>query len=159
VITRFEPWMALTFSEGSIGGDIERVSLPELQRFYEHDATNIQARAPAPPAEPTGSNGFAIAPARSASKHALLWINPHTSSGVDNIDEYAETVTPSGAGFVYAHGGEQRAVHERKVVVRYKRRRSTRCCLGSSRSSRCSSQLTAACPRARRRTSLRRKSQ
>ena len=28
VITRFEPWMALSFSEGSIGGDIERVSLP-----------------------------------------------------------------------------------------------------------------------------------
>src|SRR5262249_32083297 len=24
VITHFEPWMALTFSEGSIGGDIER---------------------------------------------------------------------------------------------------------------------------------------
>src|SRR6266446_8804621 len=27
VITRFEPWMPLTFSEGSIGGDIESVSL------------------------------------------------------------------------------------------------------------------------------------
>ncbi len=26
VITHFEPWMALSFSEGSIGGDIERVS-------------------------------------------------------------------------------------------------------------------------------------
>ncbi len=26
VIHRFEPWMALSFSEGSIGGDIERVS-------------------------------------------------------------------------------------------------------------------------------------
>ena len=31
------------------------------------------------PPEPTGSNGFAIAPANSASHHALLWINPHTS--------------------------------------------------------------------------------
>ncbi len=28
---------------------------------------------------PGGSNGFAIAPGRSASGHALLWINPHTS--------------------------------------------------------------------------------
>nr|MBP6716400.1 penicillin acylase family protein [Acidobacteriota bacterium] len=27
VITKFEPWMALTFSEGSIGGDIEKVQL------------------------------------------------------------------------------------------------------------------------------------
>ena len=29
VLTRFEPWMALSFTEGSIGGDIERVDLGE----------------------------------------------------------------------------------------------------------------------------------
>ncbi|NWM54898.1 acylase, partial [Escherichia coli] len=34
VLTRFEPWMALSFSEGSIGGDIERVPLSQLQAFY-----------------------------------------------------------------------------------------------------------------------------
>ena len=34
VITRFEPWMALSFSEGSIGGDIERISLDRLEAFY-----------------------------------------------------------------------------------------------------------------------------
>ena len=34
VITKFEPWMALSFSEGSIGGDIERVNLRELEAFY-----------------------------------------------------------------------------------------------------------------------------
>src|SRR6476646_2608719 len=34
VIRHFEPWMALTFSEGSIGGDIERVNLASLQAFY-----------------------------------------------------------------------------------------------------------------------------
>src|ERR687896_198761 len=34
VIRRFEPWMALTFSEGSIGGDIERVNLRDLEAFY-----------------------------------------------------------------------------------------------------------------------------
>ena len=34
VIKRFEPWMALTFSEGSIGGDIERVNLTQLEAFY-----------------------------------------------------------------------------------------------------------------------------
>jgi acyl-homoserine-lactone acylase len=33
VITRFEPWMALSFSEGSIGGDIERIDLDQLQAF------------------------------------------------------------------------------------------------------------------------------
>jgi acyl-homoserine-lactone acylase len=34
VITHFEPWMPLAFSEGSIGGDIERVSLNQLENFY-----------------------------------------------------------------------------------------------------------------------------
>src|SRR4029077_4660529 len=34
VITRFEPWMALSFTEGSIGGDIEKVNLNMLQLFY-----------------------------------------------------------------------------------------------------------------------------
>src|SRR5436190_17008344 len=30
VIHRFEPWMALTFSEGSIGGDITKINLNQL---------------------------------------------------------------------------------------------------------------------------------
>src|ERR1044071_6841451 len=34
VITHFEPWMALSFSEGSIGGEIEKVNLAQLQTFY-----------------------------------------------------------------------------------------------------------------------------
>ena len=34
VLTRFEPWMALSFTEGSIGGDIERISLADLKTFY-----------------------------------------------------------------------------------------------------------------------------
>src|SRR4051812_3335187 len=34
VLTRFEPWMVLSFTEGSIGGDIERIDLGELKAFY-----------------------------------------------------------------------------------------------------------------------------
>ena len=34
VIHHFEPWMALSFTEGSIGGDIERVDLKQLEDFY-----------------------------------------------------------------------------------------------------------------------------
>ena len=33
-IKRFEPWMVLSFTEGSIGGDIERIDLDQLKAFY-----------------------------------------------------------------------------------------------------------------------------
>jgi acyl-homoserine lactone acylase PvdQ len=78
VITRFEPWMPLTFSEGSIGGDIESVRLPDLARFYggtpPTDTSTLDEDE-----EPRGSNGIAIAPANTVNKRSLLLINPHTS--------------------------------------------------------------------------------
>jgi acyl-homoserine-lactone acylase len=33
-LRRFEPWMALSFTEGSIGGDIARIDLDQLKAFY-----------------------------------------------------------------------------------------------------------------------------
>jgi acyl-homoserine-lactone acylase len=171
VIKRFEPWMALTFSEGSIGGDIERVNLTQLEAFYGNRSTTsalASARIAAPQdedaisREPTGSNGIAIAPSNTVSKRALLLINPHTSfffrseaqmasdeglnaygaltwgqffiyqgfndragwmhtsSGVDNIDEYLETIVKKGDSFVYKYGNEERPVTASKIVVPYK---------------------------------------
>jgi acyl-homoserine-lactone acylase len=83
VIHHFEPWMALAFTEGSIGGDIESIDLGELQKFYGQSppspAHSAQLHETATDEVPGGSNGFAIAPARTASGHAMLWINPHTS--------------------------------------------------------------------------------
>lgn len=80
VLTQFEPWMALSFSEGSIGGDISRVSLAQLQAFYERRAIAMTPEERGlVQREPTGSNGFVIAPSHSASGHPLLLINPHTS--------------------------------------------------------------------------------
>ena len=48
VITRFEPWMALSFTEGSIGGDIER-DRPrrQLAAFYGGAAATLAATADA----------------------------------------------------------------------------------------------------------------
>src|SRR6476620_7617951 len=79
VIARFEPWMALAFSEGSIGGDIERVDIAELKAFYGGQPAPVPTTPDAPAAfvEPSGSNGIAISPSLSKSKHALLLINPH----------------------------------------------------------------------------------
>ncbi len=64
VITKFEPWMALSFTEGSIGGDIETINLARLQAFYdtEKQAVNLPEEKPDPLKEPSGSNGIAIAP-------------------------------------------------------------------------------------------------
>ena len=82
VITHFEPWMALAFTEGSIGGDIEQgVNIARLAAFYGgRPLTAAQAtQATIPPPEPQGSNGIAISPSIALDHHALLLINPHTS--------------------------------------------------------------------------------
>ena len=59
VIVRFEPWMALSFTEGSIGGDVETVSIEALAAFYGDSAASRLAaiagrRRPSPRAR-TGS--------------------------------------------------------------------------------------------------------
>ena len=98
LLERYEPWMPMYFFEGSIGGDIEQIPLGGIEAFYSRgtameDGLPTADAAPRPfaPAttafamnterftEPAGSNGFAIAPERSATGNALLLINPHTS--------------------------------------------------------------------------------
>ncbi|RZM10882.1 MAG: acylase, partial [Sphingomonas sp.] len=78
VITRFEPWMALSFTEGSIGGDIERIPLADLKTFYGRPTPPSPEERGSVPREPSGSNGIAIAPRLTRAGHALLLINPHT---------------------------------------------------------------------------------
>jgi len=162
VIKRFEPWMALTFSEGSIGGDIERVNLGQLEAFYGNKAAPIEPDTADAYAEPSGSNGIAVAPANTSAGRALLLINPHTSfffraeaqvtsdeglnaygaltwgqffvyqgfnervgwmhtsSSVDNIDEYLETVVKKGDQLFYRVGAEERPFQVRTITVPYK---------------------------------------
>jgi acyl-homoserine-lactone acylase len=161
VITRFEPWMALSFTEGSIGGDIERISLADLGAFYGKQ-TQTAAVAAGSWEEPRGSNGFAIAPSNSASGKALLLINPHTSfffrselqmtseeglnaygaatwgqffiyqgfneragwmhtsSGVDVVDEFRETIVRRGGRLFYRYGAEERPVATSTVTLAYR---------------------------------------
>ncbi len=191
VLERFEPWMALTFSEGSIGGDIERVNLGQLEAFYGSPAHQPSAErgegegkrwhprplmagtstipqvasslvTPDPELEPTGSNGFAIAPENTLDGNALLLINPHTSfyfrheahvvseeglnvygaltwgqffvyqgfnetagwmhtsSSVDNIDEFLETIVEREDGLHYVYGDEERPLQVREVTVSHR---------------------------------------
>ncbi len=163
VIQRFEPWMALSFTEGSIGGDIERVNLGQLAAFYgKFLMSAVQREEDRQPAEPTGSNGAAVAPANTAAHHALLLINPHTSfffrselqmvseeglnvygaatwgqffiyqgfnehagwmhtsSGVNAVTEYLETVRKKGDRYVYKYGNDERPVTAKEITVPYK---------------------------------------
>jgi len=164
VIHRFEPWMALSFSEGSIGGDIERVALGPLQEFYGAPAAGIQTAAAIEqsPMEPDGSNGMAIAPSNTRDHHALLLINPHTSfffrselqatsddglnvygaatwrqffiyqgfnehvgwmhtsSGVDNVDFFLETVVEKRGRLYYRYGRDLRPVVVSTIRIPYR---------------------------------------
>ena len=173
VIAHFEPWMALTFSEGSIGGDIETINLNQLQAFYSKPAVanlssqsdnNLAAANEArdPNIDPGGSNGIAIAPSNTGGHHALLLINPHTSfyfrselqmtsdqglnaygavtwgqffiyqgfnehcgwmhtsSAVDAIDEYLETIVKKSDKFFYKYGNEEKPVTTSTIKVPYK---------------------------------------
>ena len=98
VITKFEPWMALTFSEGSIGNDIDGVNVTQLQAFYGNGPVRLAGTGPgstferaalaadvvravddAVEKEPSGSNGMAVSPKNTKHGRALLLINPHTS--------------------------------------------------------------------------------
>lgn len=84
LLTRFEPWMPMYFSEGSIGGDIERVSTSKLKAMYEDGmeipkTQEVAMQFAQVMQEPQGSNGIAISGDLTASGHPLLLINPHTS--------------------------------------------------------------------------------
>jgi acyl-homoserine-lactone acylase len=84
LITHFEPWMPMYFSEGSIGGDIEGISTQKIQAFYEspstqHLAAIDQGLIRLNKNDQSGSNGFAISGAMTSSGNAMLLINPHTS--------------------------------------------------------------------------------
>jgi len=165
VIKHYEPWMALSFTEGSIGGDIERVDLAKLAKFYGADhATTVALAQTVPPTwiEPTGSNGIAIAPKLTADGHALLLINPHvtfnfrsesqmssdegldaygastwgqffiyqgfnrhigwmhTSTGVDAVDEFAETISKKDGKYFYRFGDRELPVTSRDITIQYR---------------------------------------
>jgi len=160
VLKHFEPWMALSFTEGSIGGDIERISLTELQNMVDRTHVSMtDTETGRKPLEPRGSNGIAIAPKNTVDGHALLLINPHTSfyfrselqmtsgeglnaygastwgqffiyqgfnekagwmhtsSGVDNVDEFAETFVWKDGKLLYRYGTKLRPVTRSRITI------------------------------------------
>lgn len=81
LLTRFQPWYPLLWTDGSIGAiDIADVKLGEIKKFYSGDTTataSLISKDIDP--LPGGSNGFAIAPSKTASGNSILYINPHVT--------------------------------------------------------------------------------
>jgi len=79
VFKRFEPWFALMFTDGSVSATVTGgIGLNETSSFYSGNTQSIgAAHKPDINEKEIGSNGFAIAPSRSKSGHAMLYINPH----------------------------------------------------------------------------------
>jgi acyl-homoserine lactone acylase PvdQ len=79
MLTRFKPWYPLLWTDGSIGAiNTADLTTRDLRELYGDQSTTFIPNLK-PVDHQTGSNGFAIAPSRSASGNALLYINPHTT--------------------------------------------------------------------------------
>jgi acyl-homoserine lactone acylase PvdQ len=80
LITHFEPWYPLLWTDGSIGaistGDVTE---QETALFYGLPAQVASVKYQNPDEKLTGSNGFAVGPSLSKSGHSLLYINPHVT--------------------------------------------------------------------------------
>ena len=80
LITHFEPWFPLLWTDGSIGaistGDVTE---QETALFYGLPAQVASVKYQNPDEKLTGSNGFAVGSALSKSGNSLLYINPHVT--------------------------------------------------------------------------------
>ncbi len=83
VLTHFEPWFALLRTNGSISATQDGgISVNDMKTLYPAKDSSVAFKEKGNPYinnDPMGSNGFAVAPQKTASKNAILYINPHVT--------------------------------------------------------------------------------
>ena len=83
LLTHFEPWYPLLWTDGSIGaistGDVTEVETGLFYGLTKPSVSYLPKKYQDPEEKLTGSNGFAVGPSRSTSGQAMLYINPHVT--------------------------------------------------------------------------------